>query len=92
MADRTITLDEWEQYRPIVNHLDPFSSWNGSMFETYGEELALVQATDPHHVGTDCDGDEGELLLVSGYSYVNRIGYFVTEVPWTDHTTVIVED
>lgn len=94
MADIEVTLEQWEeQYRLVPNTFDPHASWDGAMFETYGEELEYVQALIPtNRVWTYCDGDEGELLIVSGYSYVNRIGYFVTEEPWTDHTTVIIEE
>lgn len=94
MPDLEITLDQWEeQYKPMPNPFDPHASWDGVLFETYGEELAFVQNMIPtNRVWTYVDGDEGELLIVSGYSYVNRIGYFVTGEPWTEHTTVNLED
>jgi len=63
-------LDAWEQqYRPIKNRLN-------------GEELDFVMAQDPRCIWTLVDGDDGNLYIVSGYHLVNRINYFVTEVPY----------
>lgn len=82
------TLDEalskWEaEYKPIKNHLVPDSSWNGTMFETYGDEVDFVINQDDHNTWTWVDGDDGT-YLVSGYHLVNRIGYFITEKAWDD--------
>jgi hypothetical protein len=74
-------VDDWESvYKPINNHIDPNSSWNGTMFETYGEEFDFVYAQSDANVWTWVDGDEGT-WIISGRAYVNRIGYFVTELP-----------
>ena len=71
-------LDTWEEkYKPLTNHFD-----GGDKFETYGEELEFVRAQDPRCVWTLVDGDDGNLYIVDGYHFVNRINYFVTEVPF----------
>jgi hypothetical protein len=72
-----------ELYRPIKNHLDSNASWNGEMFETYGDELAFVQEQDYHLIWTYTETD-GASYLVNGRAFVNRIGFFVCEVPWID--------
>ena len=88
-----LTLEQWDEvYRPIQNHLDPFASLGGTMFETFGEEYAYVLSEDEHYVWTYVDGDNGELLLLSGFHIINRIGYFITEKMWETPTTVIIED
>ncbi len=70
---------EWEaKFKPKDNHLVPS---NGKMFETYGEELEYLKTVDPKYIWTYVDGDMSSLLL-AGYHYVNRLGYYVTEVPW----------
>ena len=71
----------WKKYKPIKNKILPEESWEGCMFETYGKALDFVDAQPPEHVWTllDCDG---RLIVVSGRHHVNRIGYFVTKVPW----------
>jgi hypothetical protein len=85
----TMTVEQWEeQYEPFVNHLDADASWatddaNGIMFETYGAEVDYVYARPLNHTWTYVDGEEGTYIL-AGRHLVNRIGYFVTAVPWKD--------
>lgn len=81
---KTISEDEFfETYKPVKNPFIRHASWNGSMLEPYGNELAHVQETlkhEPNRVWTvlDCDG---ALIASSGYHHVNRMGYIITEVP-----------
>jgi len=87
----------WEEkYKPISNHLDKNASWDGIMFETYGEELEFVLAQKPELVWTYCDpvdeddDDENSTpIIMSGYHLTNRIGYFITSVPHTGEPIVI---
>ena len=84
-----LTEDEWfEQFKPIPNHLDENASFNdgehGYMFETYGDEVEFVKAQEPNRIWTYCDGDNGGTYISDGYHVVNRIGYFVTTVPYDD--------
>lgn len=78
-----MTYEEWADiYKPKVNHL---SKHGVDMFETYGVELGYVLGTadiEPDRVWTLVDGDIGT-YIVNGYRLVNRIGYFITEVPFT---------
>jgi hypothetical protein len=52
------------------------------MFETYGKELEFVKAQDPNRIWTYCDGDNSGTYIFQGMRIVNRIGYFVTTVPF----------
>jgi hypothetical protein len=73
---------EWfDKYKPINNHLDKYAHDESYMFETYGPELEFVQATQPEKVWTLIEGDCSTLIL-AGYHYVNRLGYYVCEEPW----------
>jgi hypothetical protein len=76
-----------EKYKPIKNHLS--SDPDEVMFETYGEEVDYVILQDNKNVWTYVDGDESS-LLVAGYHYVNRLGYYITEVPWTDENEYVL--
>jgi hypothetical protein len=79
-----MTEDEWlETYKPVQNHIDDNASWNGTMFETYGEEIEFVKSTPNNFVWTLVEVD-GKGILVNGQCWVNRLGYFVCEVPWND--------
>lgn len=84
---------KWETtYKPIKNHFrnDP----DETMFETYGEEVEFVQNYDPKYVWTYLDGDMSSLIC-AGYHYVNRLGYYISEVPWEgemDYVLLSVEE
>jgi hypothetical protein len=73
--------DEWEdKFKPKKNHL---SKHDELMYETYGEEYEYIKSLDPRYVWTSVQGDMSD-LLVAGVAYVNRLGYYVCEVPWED--------
>ena len=83
-----LSFDEWaEQYKPQTNTLDPHASFDGLMFETYGDEMSEVLAIANSSGGdarvwtwVECDDDD-DGLIVEGYHRVNRIGYFITNEP-----------
>ena len=83
-----LTEEEWfDQFQPIPNHLDDNASFQtedgiGYMFETYDEELRFVQSQEPNRIWTYCDGDDSGTYIFQGMRIVNRIGYFVTAVPF----------
>lgn len=82
-----LTEDEFDDRFPLVaNHLNPTASWcvneqGGCLFETYGEELEFVRNQNPLTVWTLVDGDDGDQYLLSGFHFVNRIGYLISRVP-----------
>lgn len=87
-----MTMDEWEAtYKPITNHIDINASFDGTMFETYGEEVEFVKAQDENRIWMYGDGDDGGSYIWSGWGFVNRIGYFITEVPCPPNTTIQVK-
>jgi hypothetical protein len=84
-------LDAWEvKYKPIKNQFaKPQGKFGDEFvedkFETYGKELDYVRSvydTEPKRVWTLVDGDDGNLYIVDGYHLVNRVNYFVTELPF----------
>jgi hypothetical protein len=86
-----MTMEEWEAtYKPIPNNIDTNASFDGLMFETYGAEVEFVKKAHPNHIWMYGDGDDGGSYIWSGWGFVNRIGYFVTEVPFPDNTTIQV--
>lgn len=75
-----------DKYKPIPNHL---SKHNELMFETYGEDIEYLKTVDGKYVWTWVDGDLSS-FLVAGYAYVNRLGYYVTELPWEDENDYVL--
>jgi len=82
-------FDKWvETYKPIQNHIDTNSSFDGLMFETYGDEVAFVKEQNPDCIWTYGDGDDAGTYIWNSWSFVNRIGYFITEVPCPADTEI----
>lgn len=60
--------------------------------ETYGEDFQQVAAADRNKVWTMVDTDEGDVVLVSGLHYVNRINYLLSKVPHNDAFIEVHDD
>jgi hypothetical protein len=92
-----MSFEDWvKEYKPIYNHIDPNASFqdesdNGLMFETYGDEVEFVKSQDPAKIWMYGDGDDGGSYIWNGWHIVNRIGYFVTEVPCPPDTTIQIQ-
>ena len=89
MLDWEDELNAWDaKYQPIQNHITK----NGDdKFETYGEELEFVRtinSTEPNRVWTLIEGDSGNLWIVNGYHFVNRLNYFITKNPYENEEYV----
>ncbi len=87
-----IGIDTFELlFKPAQNHLTKESSFDGRMFETFGQDAKYVQLIEqaaPGRVWTILDGEE--MVIVSGMRWSNRLGYLVTEYPTTDGLDFIV--
>lgn len=100
MTNRFIHLSEeaFEALFPLKpNHLNPHAAWSvggpggsgGCLFETFGAELDFVRGCNPRQVWTLIDAD-GELCVVSGCRFVDRLGYLVSTIPLADGVDVQV--
>lgn len=83
LKGNNMNYEQWyDTYKPKINHLDTHEQ---PTFETYGIELGYVLGVadiEPDRVWTLVEGDDG-LYIVNGYHLVNRLNYFITEVPFT---------
>ena len=89
-----ITHGEWvTQFKPIINPLDRRASFDGTMYETYGDQVELVRRTVPSQIWTLRTTEDGDTEYISaGWSTVNRIGYFITKNSWVDRDIEVVID
>ncbi len=91
-----LTEDEFDtRYPLVINHLNRNATWGfgdgpGCLFETYGEELAFVRSQDLRTIWTFVDGDDGNQYVLSGYHFVNRIGYLVSTIPFPEDADIVV--
>lgn len=91
-----LNYGDWhDQFKPVKNHLDRGAASEGTMFETYNEELDFVRESaekDELKVWTLMDSEEDDdAVIVEGYHWVNRIGYYVTEVPAEKNTNYLIK-
>jgi hypothetical protein len=80
-----------EQFRFIPNNYDEYSSFDGLMFETYGDEVEFVKSQSPDKIWMYGEGDDGGLYIWSGWGFVNRIGYFISEKPVPANTIIQIQ-
>ena len=80
-----------ETYKPITNHIDEHASFDGLMFETYGDEVEYVKSKPQDRIWMYGQGDDGGLYIWSGWGFVNRIGYFISENPVPYNTTIQIQ-
>ena len=100
----TITEDEfYEKYNPLPNLLRDdapfggfmFETFGGFMFETFGPELEFVEEhlncdTCRRGIWTVIEA-EGNFYFLSGFHYVNRFGYLLTEELVDENTEIEVK-
>lgn len=81
-----------EKYKLIKNHLDDNASFDGYMFETYGEELDFVfNLANTNRVITIIESDD-KLFYTTGFHIVNRIGFLILETPYDVDFEVEIEN
>lgn len=91
-----LTEDEFDDRYPLVpNHINLSAGWaigeaGGCLFETFGEEFAFVRRQDPRKVWTLVDGDGGDMYVISGLHFVNRVGYLLSTIPIPENATIQV--
>ena len=68
---------EWtDKYTPVDNHIHPEDEFR---FETYGEDFEHVKLHDQNYVWTVVDGDDGNLHILKGMHFVNRVYYIISK-------------
>ena len=83
MTAPLISWKEWEDtYKPI----------NDTMFDFYDE--AEEHSSSPYHLWTVVDNNPNSVYLdiLPGRRLFNRIGFYVTEIPWEDTDMVVSND
>jgi hypothetical protein len=86
-----ISVIEWvKRFKPVRNPSSSDPGFWGHMFETFGADLEYMKSTvsDDRHLWTMVDGEGRSLYLFNGVHWVNRLGYFVTEVPWEGEVNI----
>jgi hypothetical protein len=83
VEDNIISYKEWEEkYKPQQEIMIDFV-----------DEL-MEKSSSPHHIWTVVDNNPNSVYLdvLPGYHLFNRLGFYTTEVPWTDKDMVVSND
>lgn len=78
----------YEYFKPILHAGTMCDIWGGHGLETYGEDLEIVRRCDPAFLWTVVDGESGDQWITTGFHYVNRVCYLITEKP---HNSMLLE-
>lgn len=79
--DNVLTWEEWEEtYKPIPSSRDVFG--NG-MFDYIDDDLKDIKQYPENQIWTAIDGEGVYIDIINGVHWANRLGYYVTEIPWT---------
>jgi hypothetical protein len=88
-----MSYEKWiQRYKPITNTLTAGSSFDGTMFETYGPEYEFVKEQAKENKVWTIRESDGKLQITAGLGWVNRLGYLVTEKPWVNQEVYIEID
>lgn len=81
-----MNYDKWKTlYKPVKNPATTENeSFEGTLFETFGEDAAFVMEQPQDKIWTLIEGD-GFHGIQAGLHIANRMGYFITELPWEVH-------
>lgn len=93
-----MTEDDFElEFTPVPNHFDPDSGWGrgdgpGCLFGISPEELAFVKSQPANRIWTLLDGeDDDKMYLSTGFHFVNRIGYLITNEPFLEDCVITID-
>ena len=82
MTDKVISWSEWEEtYKPTTYTMFDFQNQIQDLPSGY--HLWTVVDNNPNSVYLD---------ILPGNRIVNRLGFFVTRIPWTDKDMVVSND
>jgi hypothetical protein len=97
IGELTISEDDWfKEYQPIEEEDGLYKTFDKSSFSDL-EKLAKSFSNTTEwmkHVWTSVDGDDGDIYITNGLTYVNQINFYVTKKPWKDTAliSVLLED
>lgn len=78
--DNVLTWQQWrEKYKPIPN---PNSEDNDISFDWIGKDLEEINKYPENQIWTGKDGGGSYIEVISGMHWIDRLEYYVTEVPW----------
>lgn len=78
----------YNKFQLVKNHFNNSTSFNGCLFETYGAEHEYVMSLINENKVITIFECENHLYFCSGYKFINRIGYLITNDAILEHFEV----
>jgi len=89
----TISFENWfEAYKPVKNPNNEASDGREYLYDTDPNDMLYVAAAfhaDQYTVWTMIE-EEDNFYIISDLHYVNRLGYFITEIPFMGNEQLTV--
>jgi len=83
----------WEEfqakYHPLKNPRHE-TALEGCLFDLQADDLKFISQQSAATVWTLVEGDFGLSLIMPGFHFVNRLGYFVSQVPYSDQLEMFI--
>lgn len=77
--DNVLTWQQWEEmYKPIPNP----NREDEIAFDWIGKDLEELRKYPVENIWTGIDGGGRYIEIISGMHWINRLEYYITEVPW----------
>lgn len=78
-----------ENYQPIPNPRGTGEP-DDIFFDTSHPDVDFVCSQPPNTIWTEINPNDGEdTCIISGYRLINRLGYYITKIPWTSKGDVV---
>lgn len=78
-----------DDFSPTINTFDEDRGYNGTLFETFGPEWEHVKIQKENHIWTLIDGENNNSWIIPGFHIVDRIGYFICQIAWTNEDIIV---
>jgi hypothetical protein len=76
--------EDWVmEFLPIENHINTDAEFEGHMFAVDGQELDFIKSQNHYCIWTLVESDSEGAYIYNGWKPENKVGYFLTEVPWS---------
>ncbi len=80
-CEEIIKNEFYLKYTPLHNCINNNAAFNGTMYETYGEEYEFIMIYDNNLVWTIIE-ENNKTYFIAGKHLVNKVGYIITKEKW----------
>jgi hypothetical protein len=78
-----------DDFEPYTNTMSDDRGYNNTMYETFSPEIDHVKAQNPEYIWTLIDGENNNSWIIPGFHIVDRIGYFICQIAWTNEDIIV---